>query len=87
MPVIHVFSILVKWFYRYPSHARMWVAPIRSGVGDQKKIDYDGAVDDWHHFVNDTKTHYGVDMSVLTKPYLEEQKKYYLQVGIHYYIV
>nr|GLL20536.1 protein arginine N-methyltransferase PRMT10 [Ipomoea trifida] len=66
----------------YPSHARMWVAPIRSGVGDQKKIDYDGAVDDWHHFVNDTKTHYGVDMSVLTKPYLEEQKKYYLQTSL-----
>lgn len=68
------------WFSRYPSHARMWVAPIRSGLVDQKKIDYDRAMDDWSHFVNETKTFYGVDMGSLTKPFMDEQKKYYLQV-------
>lgn len=59
----------------------MWLAPIRSGLGDQKKGDYEGAMDDWFCFLGETKTYYGVDMSVLTKPYSEEQKKYYLQVS------
>lgn len=75
-------SIIMKVaFCRYPSHARMWLAPIRSGLGDQKKGDYEGAMDDWICFLGETKTYYGVDMSVLTKPYSEEQKKYYLQVS------
>lgn len=43
--------------------------------------DYEGSMDDWQYFVKNTKNHYGVDMSVLTKPFSEEQKKYYLQVG------
>ncbi|KAL0559381.1 hypothetical protein IC582_003990 [Cucumis melo] len=66
----------------YPSHARMWVAPIRSKLGDQKMNDYEGAMDDWYNFVADTKTDYGVDMSVLTKPFSEEQRKYYLQTSL-----
>ncbi|TMW96398.1 protein arginine N-methyltransferase PRMT10 [Solanum lycopersicum] len=66
----------------YPSHARMWVAPIRSGLVDQKKIDYDRAMDDWSHFVNETKTFYGVDMGSLTKPFTDEQRKYYLQTSL-----
>ncbi|PWA97099.1 protein arginine N-methyltransferase PRMT10 [Artemisia annua] len=63
----------------YPSHARMWLAPIRSGLSDHKMSDYEGCMDDWHGFVKETKTYYGVDMSVLTKPFSEEQKKYYLK--------
>ncbi|KAK9101919.1 hypothetical protein Sjap_019173 [Stephania japonica] len=63
----------------YPSHARMWVAPIRSGLGDQKMGDYEAALDDWYRFLDETNRYYGVDMKVLTKPFCEEQKKYYLQ--------
>lgn len=59
----------------------MWMAPIRSGLGDQKKSDFDGSMNDWHAFMEDTKEYYGVDMSVLTKPFSEEQMKYYLQVS------
>lgn len=58
----------------------MWMAPIRSGLVDQKKNDYEGSMNDWLCFVNETKNDYGVDMSVLTKPFSEEQRKYYLQV-------
>jgi hypothetical protein len=57
------------------------MAPIRSGLADQKISDYEEAMDDWYHFTNETKTYYGVDMSVLAKPFSEEQKKYYLQVS------
>ncbi|PSS20903.1 Protein arginine N-methyltransferase [Actinidia chinensis var. chinensis] len=66
----------------YPSHARMWLAPIRTGLGDQKMRDYEGSMDDWFGFMDETKTYYGVDMSVLTKPFSEEQKKYYLQTSL-----
>ncbi|KAL2228961.1 UNVERIFIED_CONTAM: Protein arginine N-methyltransferase PRMT10 [Sesamum indicum] len=66
----------------YPSHARMWMAPIRSGLVDQKMSDYEGAMEDWRSFVDETKTFYGVDMSVLTNPFTEEQKKYYLQTSL-----
>ncbi|KAG2718696.1 hypothetical protein I3843_03G223000 [Carya illinoinensis] len=66
----------------YPSHARMWVAPIRSGLVDQKVSDYQETMDDWYNFTNETKTNYGVDMSVLTKPFSEEQRKYYLQTAL-----
>ncbi|KAL8502948.1 hypothetical protein ACS0TY_021899 [Phlomoides rotata] len=66
----------------YPSHARMWMSPIRSGLVDQKMNDYEGSMVDWHNFLNGTKTYYGVDMGVFTKPYGEEQQKYYLQTSI-----
>lgn len=59
----------------------MWMAPIRSDLGHQKMNDYKGSMDDWYSFVQDTKSSYGVDMSVLTKPFSEEQEKYYLQVN------
>lgn len=66
----------------YPSHARMWVAPIRSRLVDQKMNDYDAAMEDWCSFVDETKHSYGVDMSVLTGPFTEEQKKYYQQTSL-----
>ncbi|XP_077211280.1 protein arginine methyltransferase 10 [Tasmannia lanceolata] len=66
----------------YPSHARMWMAPIRSGLGDQKMDDYESTMSDWSRFVDDTEAYYGVNMSVLTKPFREEQKKYYLQTSL-----
>ncbi|CAI9782476.1 unnamed protein product [Fraxinus pennsylvanica] len=66
----------------YPSHARMWLAPIRSGLVDQKMSDYEDAMNDWHGFVNETESYYGVDMRVLTKPFAEEQRKYYLKTSM-----
>lgn len=59
----------------------MWIGPIRSGLVDQKKNDYEAAMDDWYGFLEDTKDYYGVDMSVLTRPFSNEQEKYYLQVS------
>ncbi|RDY02955.1 Protein arginine N-methyltransferase PRMT10 [Mucuna pruriens] len=46
----------------YPSHARMWMAPIKSGIGDHKLGDYELAMDDWQHFVDETKTYYGTSL-------------------------
>ncbi|KAI8570856.1 hypothetical protein RHMOL_Rhmol01G0070000 [Rhododendron molle] len=66
----------------YPSNARMWLAPIRSRLADHKMSDYEGSMSGWCSFLDETKAYYGVDMSVLTKPYSEEQKKYYLQTSL-----
>ncbi|XP_078432339.1 protein arginine methyltransferase 10 [Wolffia australiana] len=66
----------------YPSHARMWVAPIRSGLGEQKKNDFNSAMADWHSFVDETQAHYGVNMGVLEKPFHEEHEKYFLQTSL-----
>lgn len=64
----------------------MYLAPIRSGLADHKMSDYEGCMDDWHSFADETKSYYGVDMSVLTKPFSEEQKKYYLQVRTVFFL-
>lgn len=64
----------------------MWLAPIRSGLVDQKKNDYEGAMEDWYNFLSDTKTYYGVDMSALTKSFSDEQEKYYLQVNLTFWL-
>lgn len=60
----------------------MWIAPVRSGLVDQRMADFQEAAEDWHCFVDETKNYYGVDMSVLTNPFTAEQRKYYLQVGV-----
>ncbi|GKV06423.1 hypothetical protein SLEP1_g18322 [Rubroshorea leprosula] len=39
-------------------------------------------MDDWYSFLSETKTYYGVNMGVLTKPFEDEQKNYYLQTSI-----
>ncbi|XP_073014455.1 protein arginine N-methyltransferase PRMT10 [Typha latifolia] len=66
----------------YPSHARMWVAPIRTGLGDQKMDDFEHAMSDWYNFIDETESHYGVNMNVLTKAYREEHEKYYLKTSL-----
>ncbi|KAL5976964.1 class I-like SAM-binding methyltransferase superfamily [Asimina triloba] len=66
----------------YPSHARMWVAPIRSGIGEQKMDDYQSTMNDWRSFLEGMEAYYGVNMNSLTKPFREEQEKYYLQTSL-----
>lgn len=66
----------------YPSHARIWIAPIRSGLGNQRKNDFDSAMNEWDNFVDDTHNHYGVNMRVLTDSYRKENEKYYLQTSL-----
>jgi len=56
----------------------MWIAPIGTELVDHKMGDYHSTMDNWHNFVDETKTYYGVDMNVLTKPFSEERRKYYL---------
>lgn len=58
----------------------MWVAPMRTSLGEHKLQEYQNSMGDWNRFMADTNDHYGVDMAVLSSPYREEQRKYFLQV-------
>ncbi|CAM6100257.1 unnamed protein product [Calypogeia fissa] len=66
----------------YPSHARMWVAPMRTSLVEHKQQEYQHSMADWGCFLQDTNDHYNVDMSVLSNSYREEQKKYFLQTSM-----
>eukprot|EP00897_Mesotaenium_endlicherianum_P007065 jgi/Mesen1/6387/ME000329S05556 len=66
----------------YPSHARMWLAPMRSNLNEQKRHDFENSVRDWSAFEQDTKYHFQVDMSVLTDAYETEQRKFFLQTSM-----
>ncbi|XP_039126042.1 protein arginine N-methyltransferase PRMT10-like [Dioscorea cayenensis subsp. rotundata] len=66
----------------YPSHARMWIGPIRSDLCEQKWNEFANAMSDWNCFANNMESQYGVNMNVLTRPYLEENEKYYLKTSL-----
>ena len=60
----------------------MFLAPVQSMVWDTRVSESDGSMADWEAFVGGTRRDYGVDMGVLTAPYREEQRKYFLGVSI-----
>ncbi|XP_024383890.1 protein arginine N-methyltransferase PRMT10 [Physcomitrium patens] len=66
----------------YPSHARMWLAPMQTNLGERKMQEYQHAMDDWSRFTQETLDQYGVDMGVLNTPYRAEQQKYFLQTSV-----
>lgn len=66
----------------YPSHARMWLAPMQTSLGERKIQEYQHAMNDWSRFTQETSDQYGVDMRVLNDPYREEQRKYFLQTSV-----
>lgn len=60
----------------------MWLAPVQSVLWDSRVGEFDGSMLDWQEFVGGTKNAYGVDMSVFTEAFHEEQQKYFLRVSI-----
>jgi len=61
----------------FPSHANMYLAPIRSHGPYQKDQEYMGAMNGWRIFVNEMQQFYGVDMDCLTSEFDKEQRRYY----------
>ena len=62
----------------YPSHARMYFAPIRTNSTDQRMNEYENNKEGWEYFNSDMKSYYGVDLGCLTGEFDKEQKDYYL---------
>ena len=63
----------------FPSHARMFLAPIRTNASHQRAAEYQRAMEGWGEFNEDMKQFYGVDMACLTDTFGAEQKEYYHQ--------
>ena len=64
----------------------MWLAPIKSGLGEHKMQEYDNSMHDWTNFSQNTRHAFGVDMTALSNSYKEEQTKYFLQVRLLSYV-
>ncbi|EFJ04383.1 hypothetical protein SELMODRAFT_432465 [Selaginella moellendorffii] len=62
--------------------SQLWFAPIKTKLVEQKNQAYQKSLADWSYFAQGLNEAYGVDMSTLTMPYHEEQKKYYLQTSL-----
>lgn len=65
----------------YPSHARLYWAPIKTSEGSVRKEEYDRIMEHWEWFLIDMKSKYSIDMDPFTKDYMVEQKQNYLGGG------
>jgi len=61
----------------FPSHARMYLAPIRSHGPHGRMHEYEGEMSGWRAFVNEMDQFYDINMSCLTKEFEKEQRDYY----------
>lgn len=65
----------------YPSHARMFLAPMRTSAAHKKHNDFLDSMDGWSEFTQETADTYGVDLSCLTRDFEQEQRGYFLQTA------
>lgn len=65
----------------YPSHARLFLAPIRSNQQQTRASELNRALEDWHAFGSEMRQFYGVDMSILSTSFEKEQVEYYSQTS------
>ena len=66
----------------YPSHARMYMCPIRTSANPKRQQEYHNSLGGWDEFTNDMKQLYGVDLRCMDKDYDDEQEEYFLQTGL-----
>ena len=65
----------------FPSHAKMYLAPIRTGTSAQKHADYEDSCAGWDEFSDQTLQNYGVDMRALTETFEQEQREFFLNTS------
>eukprot|EP00210_Caulerpa_lentillifera_P006839 g6538.t1 len=61
----------------FPSHANMYLVPIRSQLPYQRQAEYQGVMSGWHAFVNEMYSYYRVDLHCLSQDFEKEQRDYY----------
>lgn len=66
----------------YPSHARLFIAPIRTQLTRQRGGEYMNSMTGWSEFLQDMKSYYDVDLSSLTKDFEKEQREYFCQTAV-----
>lgn len=65
----------------YPSHARMYWAPIQATKASEHVEEYHKIMEHWEWFATDMKKLYGIDMTALTDAYDREQEFIQLSYG------
>lgn len=65
----------------YPSHAKMYMAPVRTTLTAQKNMAFLNSMEDWSGFIRDMKNYYNVEMDCLSEDYRKEQLEYFTRTG------
>eukprot|EP00656_Telonema_subtile_P044975 TRINITY_DN51241_c0_g1_i1.p1 TRINITY_DN51241_c0_g1~~TRINITY_DN51241_c0_g1_i1.p1 ORF type:complete len:316 (-),score=92.31 TRINITY_DN51241_c0_g1_i1:204-1151(-) len=66
----------------YPSHAQVFMAPLKSpDRGTEKAAGMLACMDDWGSFVDESQKRYGVDMTPLSQPYTRECDKFFMRTA------
>jgi type I protein arginine methyltransferase len=65
----------------YPSHARMFMVPVRTQLTAQRGGNYAASMRGWGEFLQEMQQMYGVDMSCLSDDYQKEQREYFCQTA------
>ncbi|KIZ06233.1 putative protein arginine N-methyltransferase 4.2 [Monoraphidium neglectum] len=65
----------------YPSHARMFMAPIHTEVGSRRNTEFQGSMEGWAEFIQEMQSFYQVDLECLNDTFRQEQREYYLQTA------
>jgi len=61
----------------YPSHARMYMAPIRTNLTAQRNSAFIHSMENWADFIADMKQYYDVALDSLSDDFRKEQIEYY----------
>ncbi|PNW75848.1 hypothetical protein CHLRE_12g558100v5 [Chlamydomonas reinhardtii] len=65
----------------YPSHASIFMAPIRSNLAAQRTSEFQNSMEGWAEFLHEMQHYYQVSLDVLSDGYRSEQKDYYLHTS------
>ncbi|KAF6257552.1 protein arginine N-methyltransferase [Scenedesmus sp. NREL 46B-D3] len=65
----------------YPSHARMFLAPMRTNASAGRINDFQNSMYGWSEFIKEMKGFYQVDLDCLSEAYRSEQKEYYMSTS------
>eukprot|EP00197_Chlamydomonas_leiostraca_P014660 CAMPEP_0202867434 /NCGR_PEP_ID=MMETSP1391-20130828/9431_1 /ASSEMBLY_ACC=CAM_ASM_000867 /TAXON_ID=1034604 /ORGANISM="Chlamydomonas leiostraca, Strain SAG 11-49" /LENGTH=379 /DNA_ID=CAMNT_0049547481 /DNA_START=156 /DNA_END=1295 /DNA_ORIENTATION=+ len=65
----------------YPSHAAMYMVPIRTHMTAQRVTEFQGSMESWAEFLHEMQDYYQVDLDVLSDNFRKEQREYYLHTG------
>ena len=65
----------------FPSHAKMYLAPIRTQTSAKKREEFEDSCVGWDEFADETLQNYGVDMRSLTETFEQEQREFFLNTS------
>ena len=65
----------------YPSHANMYLTPIKTHGSQQRVADFHNSMEGWAEFLVEMRNYYQVDLDCLSESYRKEQKDYFVHTS------